>query len=129
MVELQAEPKAEMVIDLRSEQTLADLHDAIQKALRWDADHLYAFYISGEPFDDDSVHNGPAEHAEPPFADEQPVGRLGLLPGHKFLYLFDFGDQHEMAVTLMEVKKQAGRGRYPRIVKHPAKRPRQYLSY
>jgi hypothetical protein len=128
-VRLQGESGAEMVLDLRSEQTLGDLHDAIQEALRWDSDHLYAFYISGELDDHDSVHFGPAEHSDPPLAEEQPVGRLGLLPGHKFLYLFDFGDHHEMTVTLMEVQQKAGRGRYPKIVKKPARPPKQYLYF
>ena len=128
-VKLRGESRAEMVLDLRSEQTLDDLHDAIQEALRWDSDHLYAFYISGELYDDDSVHNGPAEHSEPPFADEHPLCRLGLLPGHRFLYLFDFGDHHEMTVTLMEVQQKAGRGRYPKIVKKPARPPKQYRYF
>jgi len=31
-------------IELRSEQTLDDLHYAIQRAINWDADHLYSFH-------------------------------------------------------------------------------------
>jgi len=35
-------------IEIRADQTLEDLHLAIQRAYGWDADHLYSFFISGK---------------------------------------------------------------------------------
>ncbi|MCA1697785.1 MAG: plasmid pRiA4b ORF-3 family protein, partial [Actinobacteria bacterium] len=33
---------------VRSEQTLVDLHHALQDAFDWDDDHLYSFWLKGE---------------------------------------------------------------------------------
>jgi len=38
-------------IELRADQTLEDLHWAIQNAYNWDADHLYSFFMSGKAWD------------------------------------------------------------------------------
>jgi len=31
-------------VELQSEQTLNDLHAAIQRSIHWDSDHLYSFF-------------------------------------------------------------------------------------
>jgi hypothetical protein len=66
-------------------------------------------------------------------ADEEPlasvnavIGELGLVPGHAFLYLFDFGDENVFWVTVEAVKAKAGRGTYPRVVDKQGKAPPQY---
>ena len=38
-------------IDVRSKQTLMHLHTAIQRAIDWDDDHLYSFYMRGKLYD------------------------------------------------------------------------------
>ncbi|MBN1285143.1 MAG: hypothetical protein JXB47_07085 [Anaerolineae bacterium] len=38
-------------IEMRADQTLEDLHFAIQDAYEWDADHLYSFFMSGKAWD------------------------------------------------------------------------------
>ncbi|MBM4467370.1 MAG: plasmid pRiA4b ORF-3 family protein [Chloroflexi bacterium] len=38
-------------IELQADQTLEDLHFAIQDAYEWDADHLYSFFMSGKAWD------------------------------------------------------------------------------
>lgn len=38
-------------IEIAAEQTLEELHFAIQEAYDWDADHLYSFFLSGEAWD------------------------------------------------------------------------------
>ena len=46
-------------LELRADQTLHDLHLAIQNAFEWDNDHLYAFYMSGKAWDSDSEYRLP----------------------------------------------------------------------
>ena len=41
-------------VELRADQTLHDLHMAIQAAFSWDADHLYSFFMSGQAWDSGS---------------------------------------------------------------------------
>jgi hypothetical protein len=46
-------------LELRVDQTLHDLHLAIQDAFDWDNDHLYAFYMSGKAWDSGSEYRLP----------------------------------------------------------------------
>jgi hypothetical protein len=38
-------------IEIRADQTLEDLHYAIQDAFVWDSDHMYSFFMSGKAWD------------------------------------------------------------------------------
>jgi hypothetical protein len=38
-------------IEMGADQTLEDLHYAIQDAFAWDADHMYSFFLSGKAWD------------------------------------------------------------------------------
>jgi hypothetical protein len=46
-------------IEMRADQTLEDLHFAIQRAYRWDADHLYSFFMSGQAWDETTEYRLP----------------------------------------------------------------------
>ncbi len=43
-------------IEMRADQTLEDLHFAIQDAYDFDADHLYSFFMSGKAWDKDTEY-------------------------------------------------------------------------
>ena len=113
-------------IELRSEQTLDDLHHAIQRAIHWDADHLYSFFVGGVARDGRYRISCPYEEHSPPWTDEAVVGELGLMQGHKFLYYFDYGDCHEFEVQVVDVRPQAKAGEYPRVVDAKGDAPPQY---
>ena len=60
-------------IEMRTDQTLEDLHFAIQDAYEWDADHLYSFFMSGQAWDESSEYCLP-EGSDPwgePMDDEE----------------------------------------------------------
>jgi hypothetical protein len=168
-------------MEMRSYHTLEDLHLTIQRAFRWDDDHLYSFYLNGilhdaryeiphpallerdsvfpffslplelpgdlEAADDDVKQllinlgalprpatqgevgqGGDAEEAgdEPLMSINAVIGEMGFVPGHAFLYLFDFGDSNVFVVTVEGIKEKAGRGTYPRVVDKQGKAPPQY---
>jgi hypothetical protein len=113
-------------IELRSEQTLDELHFAIQQAIHWDADHLYSFYMNGELYDDRYGFSCPYEEDRPPWTDEAVLGELGLVLGHKFLYYFDYGDSHKFEVEVVAIHPQADDEKYPRVVEAHAEAPAQY---
>jgi len=46
-------------LELRADQTLHDLHLAIQDAFEWDNDHLYVFFMSGKAWDSDTEYRLP----------------------------------------------------------------------
>jgi hypothetical protein len=117
-------------IALRSEQTLDDLHLAIQNAIDWDADHLYSFFMNGKSGDQHYAFSCPFDKESPPFADEAVIGALGLMPKHKFLYLFDYGDCHEFAVEVVGILARREKGvRYPRVLESHGEAPQQYPDW
>ncbi|MFV9503322.1 MAG: plasmid pRiA4b ORF-3 family protein [Oscillochloridaceae bacterium umkhey_bin13] len=88
-VKLRRDP-ASRTIAIRSDQTLDDLHFAIQDAYEWDADHLYTFYMNGKlnderfaiscPEEDEGFELGPWSlmkpdgfdlHDQTPFDDDE----------------------------------------------------------
>jgi hypothetical protein len=113
-------------IELRSEQTLDALHCAIQRAIGWDADHLYSFFVGGVAHEGRYRFSCPYEEDRPPWTDEAVVSELGLTKGHRFLYYFDYGDCHEFEVEVVDVQPQGGPGEYPRVVDSKGDAPPQY---
>jgi hypothetical protein len=122
----------------RTDQTLADLHDALQAAFDWDNDHLYAFWLDGKFWSRDGteyVH--PFGLAGDPFAGwdlpiakpgrksaEVLLSRLRLTKGQRIAYLFDFGDEWRVRLTLRHVVADDG-GPYPRILESVGDAPPQ----
>jgi hypothetical protein len=102
-------------IEMRGDQTLEDLHEAIQEAFGWDDDHLYAFFLSGRAWDDASEYSSPYGESERP-TDQYRLAMLPLKPRQQFLYIFDFGDELRHLIKLEAITPggvQVG-GSYPR---------------
>jgi hypothetical protein len=86
-------------IELRGDQTLEDLHYAIQEAFGWDDDHLYSFFLSGRAWDDASEYTSPFGEGERQ-VDEYRLAMLPLKPRQQFLYIFDYGDELRHLIKL-----------------------------
>lgn len=141
-------------IELKETQTLVDLHRAIQESLGWDDPHLYSFFMDGKAWsrnlEQEYVH--PQLHRylkgkramlsvdymwyptesflwsmeRRPRSADTPIEALKLRKGRRFLYLFDFGDQHHFKIKVIgfgEVKKGE---KYPKLVESTGKSPPQY---
>jgi hypothetical protein len=114
------------VIELTSEQTLEDLHLAIQDAIHWDNDHLYSFFLNGERWDQKFEYASPWNEEAAHFASDGVIGELGMVKGHKFLYLFDYGDSHEFEIEVLDISPRDKRAKYPRVAESKGKAPAQY---
>jgi len=117
-------PSVWRTIEIAENQTLDDLHYAIQGAVDFDADHLYSFYMSGRAWDDSTEYAHP--HGEGPSAARVKIRDLNLRMKQRFLYLFDYGDEHRFEVQLVSTNPDAPKGDYPRVVERRGKNPRQY---
>ena len=106
-------PGITRTIELKSEQTLWDLHQAIQRALKWGDNHFYSFFMNGQKWDRRYAFASPDDEDHPPFVDEAVIGELGLTPKHKFMYYFDYGDGHEFQIQVVGVYPQARPSDYP----------------
>jgi hypothetical protein len=109
------DPDVWRVIEIREDQTLDDLHYSIQVAVDFDADHLYSFYMSNRAWDEMTEYSSP--YAKGPSAGGVKIRDLTLRMKQRFLYLFDYGDEHRFEVQLVDVDPGASKEEeYPRIV-------------
>jgi len=127
-VRLQWQPSVWRVIEMTADQTLEDLHEAIQDAFGWDRDHLYAFFLSGRAWDSSTEIGCPSldGEMEPPTADEVALGDLDPQPGQRLLYLFDFGDDLRHDIEVLGVAPPSAEGQYRRIAETHGAAPPQY---
>ncbi len=121
---------ATRTIALKPEQTLDDLHLAIQEYYNWDNDHLYAFYMDNKPYSNKECYNHPMGN-EPPFANKIKLKDLNLRKNKKFLYLFDFGDDNIFDLKFVEKKLNTDFASqdFPLLVSKKGRNPRQYDYY
>ncbi len=113
-------------VALAARHTLEDLHFIIQEAFRFDDDHLYSFYLHPKNDRRDVYHH---PEFEAPGADEAKIGALGLLPGRKFRYLFDFGDSWQFDIVLEEIREGEKVPKEPKILEEHGKAPKQYRDW
>ena len=88
-------------IKLSSSHTLHQLHEVIQDAFDFFGDHLYAFFMDGKAWSKDVYWDPRGDDS--PFADEAKIGRIGLAPWKRFMYLYDYGYEWRFDVRLEEI--------------------------
>jgi hypothetical protein len=132
-VSLQWDPHIWRIVEILDNQSLEDLHYAIQDAFGWDDDHLYAFFLSGRAWDRLTEVPRPfEEQMESPTADEVTLADAELRPGQKLLYIFDFGDELTHQIQVLDVFPAPAPHEtrtFPRIVESHGEAPPQYPTW
>ena len=116
------------VIQIRGDQTLEQLHQAIFKAYdRWE-EHLYEFQFGKRPYDPDGPNYGIPDSQEKGRGDARAtkLDDLGLKLHRTFGYWFDFGDDWFHQVQVDRIEPAIPTVTYPRIIKRTGKSPPQY---
>lgn len=124
------------VIEIRGDQTLEQLHQAIFKAYdRWE-EHLYEFQFGKRPMDpagpnigiSDSLAGRKSKSAKPPNRDARTttLDDMKLDPQRVFGYWFDFGDSWFHQVQVERIEQAISTVDYPRVIKRVGKSPPQY---
>ena len=121
-------PKVWRDIELAEDQTLEDLHLAIQQAYGWYDDHLYSYFMNGEAWDKSSEIGSPWSESILHTHQVQ-IDQLDLNEGQTFLYFFDYGDSHEFDVTIKQIDPNAKKGDYPRLVAQQGEAAPQYPDH
>jgi hypothetical protein len=125
-------------IQIRGDQTLAELHCAIFDAFDREQEHMYEFQIGGEgPMDPKArryvLHAAMNDlsSGDKPAGDvkQTTVGSLGLQVNNLFGYWFDFGDDWWHQIDVVAVEEKAARGKFPKMVKRVGKSPPQYADW
>jgi len=116
-------------IDVRDDQSLVDLHEGIQEAFGWLDDHLYSFWLDNRFWgDDETEYTSPVDADEGGQSAEVGLAELGLEPGAKIAYVFDFGDEWRVRLELKRVAP-ADEGEYPRVTDRVGEAPPQYPDH
>jgi DNA-binding Lrp family transcriptional regulator len=120
------------IIEIRGDQTLEQLHEAIFEAYdRWD-EHLYEFQFGKRPFDPAGPNYGiPDQGAgtkQTGNARTTKLDDLGLKKKRVFGYWFDFGDDWFHQIDVERIEQAIATVSYPRIVKRVGKSPPQYAD-
>ena len=127
-------------IAFRSDQTLVDVHQALQAAFEWDDDHLYSFWLNGKFWSgtaDEYTHPWHASEPNPlamftldpdPQSADIRLDRLELVKGQRIAYVFDFGDEWRVRLTLRQITADDGRP-YPLLLTAAGEAPPQYQDY
>ncbi len=130
-------PVVSRTIQIRGDQTLADLHEAIFDAFGREEEHMYEFQFGDRPMDPKARRYVLRQT----FAEEQgepnpPKGSveattlesLGLKVGDPFAYWFDFGDDWWHQINVEGVEDKVPTGKFPKVTKKVGKSPPQYAD-
>lgn len=130
-------PVLSRTLEIREDQTLAQLHKIIFKAFDRFDEHLYEFQVGGKgPHDPKAKKYGlPAQEAEI-FNELQLTGNvtqttldnLKLKKDDVFGYWFDFGDDWWHQINVLAVEQKTPKGRYPKITTRIGQSPPQYVE-
>lgn len=126
---VQLKPKCYRIINCAGTHTFEDLHIAIQQAFDFDDDHLYVFYPDGSRSSRRSrrgIYSPYCEDSGQLSAGDIRLCDLHFYKGQRLTYLFDFGDEWEFTLTLMDIYNQAVLPIRPEIVESVGSAPPQY---
>jgi hypothetical protein len=132
-------PVISRTIQIRGDQTLEALHHALFDAFDREEEHMYEFQFGKGPHDSKgkryvlpmSLDNPLSLSGEPKPAGDvtrTTIDALGLKVDQSFGYWFDFGDDWWHQMNVVAIEDEAGRGRYPRVVKRVGASPPQYTD-
>ncbi|MCI0455636.1 MAG: plasmid pRiA4b ORF-3 family protein [Gemmataceae bacterium] len=131
-------PVISRTIQMRGNQTLADLHHAIFDAYGREEEHMYEFQFGKGPMDPKGPRYVlPSAYAlsrqqGPPAAGlvtSTTLDALGLKVGSRFGYWFDFGDDWWHQINVEGIEDTVPRGKYPKVTKRVGKSPPQYVDW
>ena len=131
---LKRNPEISRTIQIRGDQTLEDLQQAIFEAFDRFDDHMYEFQFGKGPNDPKGKRYVLPHAFDPHEANvagdvaETAIAALGLKVDQSFGYWFDFGDDWWHQINVVSIDDQKPKGKYPKVVKRVGKSPPQYAD-
>jgi hypothetical protein len=122
-------------IEIRGDQTLEDLHEAIFDAFDREEAHMYEFQFGKGPMDPKGpryVMSEAGDDGGPPVAGiitETTIDDLGLKVDKRFGYWFDFGDDWQHQINVVAITEDPPKGKYPRVTNRIGASPPQYVDW
>ena len=123
---LEIDKKSYRIIEINGDDTLFDLHDIIQEALKFENDHMFSFKIG----DEEEIVGNPWGEGNDGLSEQTPeevqLGDIEFYIGQTFDYAFDFGDNWHFNVVLLEINSTAKPLKSAKIIEKVGKVPKQY---
>ena len=126
-------PQVMRAIEIRGDQTLEKLHQAIFEAFDRFEQHMYEFQFGDGPHDCSRGRytmrtplNTDAGSGDPAATN---LDALGLEEGQFFGYWFDFGDDWYHQIYVLAVGQTEPKVKYPRVVSRIGDSPPQYADW
>jgi hypothetical protein len=137
---IEANPAICRTLEIRGDQTLERLHQAIFRAFdREDDSHLYEFEVGRKPHDRNAdryvlpiIPTDPEEIDDPRATGsvaETVLDDLELRVRRVFWYLFDHGDDWYHRIRVIGIGETEPEVRYPRVIARVGESPPQYLDW
>lgn len=114
-------------IQLSAHDTLQDLHNLIQKAFQFDNDHMYSFFMDGEPWSKNEFKSPFGNGG--PNAKEAKIGELELIEKQNFLYIFDYANAWKFNIEVIKIENEDNKEFKSKIIEIKGKPPQQYPDY
>lgn len=128
----QMQPECVRLIEIDSDDSFLELHEAIQAAVDFGNDHLFEFFIGRNPRNRAFPVGGERNwDTFDPFETYSRVPLIDVWPipkGMKLFYHFDFGDDWLFQVTKTQHKNKTPEPgiTYPRVIEIKGENPEQY---
>lgn len=127
-------PVVSRTIQIRSDQTLDQLHRIIFKVFERDDAHMYEFRFGDKYKVAPDRRYVMKEALSDPYWRDEPTGitskttisSLGLREGDMFHYWFDFGDDWWHWVEVKSIENRMPEGRFPKVIARIGDSPPQY---
>jgi hypothetical protein len=131
-------PEVSRTIQIRGDQTLEDLHDAIFTAFDREDDNMYEFRVGNGPHDPEGKYyvlpselSGKSSKRKMIAGDvtKTRIASIELTHSDTFTYWFDFSDDWMHRVTVVSVEEKTVQGKYPRVIARTGESPSQYEEF
>lgn len=114
-------------IQISEAAALYKLHQVILKAFEFDDDHMHAFFMDNKLWSRQNCYVSSKNEPTDRLSKRYSLQQAGLMPGKKFLYLFDFGD--EWVFQCRVLREIADRTDIPGVIRSVGEAPDQYPNY
>jgi len=116
-------------IRLDADDTLYRVSEAILKAFEFDNDHLHAFFMDNKTWSQNKaacywLDADKMRFNVNPSTGEVTLRQLALPMGHKFLYLFDYGDEWRFSCRVLKILEEETV--MPQVLRSVGEAPDQY---
>lgn len=131
-------PVISRTIQIRGDQTLEQLHNAIFSALDREEEHMYEFQLGKGPMDPKGkryvlpmalVEPIPGPHKPAGDVNHTTIRALDLNVDEAFGYWFDFGDDWCHQINVVSIERAVPGGKYPQVTKRVGGSPPQYIDW